>query len=216
MANVVFTVLRREIVEAARRSFDDVRAAHPDERYYAFALYSDDSAMTVCPAANSEEGFGRCIERYKAKDWFQKYSLSFFRWSIAEWAYECESLERFGAVHKMINVEGRYDRDDSDGFVNFKGQLFATMVLALKDLDAGGFFGTGKAREAVTLICSVSDSGCAVWLEEESARRLNPSAVYNAFWNEQMRDDAFANEFEDHRRNPGSMHRAFVRYLESK
>lgn len=214
MANVDFTLLRREIVEAARRSFSDVRAAHPHEKFYAFALYSDSSAMTALPAANTEEGFTRCIERYMAKGWFKDSSPSFFRWSTPEWAYECESSERFEAVYEMINVEGRYDRDDPSGFVNFKGRLFATMVLALSDLDAERFFGVGEARLGVTLLCSVTDSGSAVWLEEESARRLNPSAVYDAFWSEKLQDAAYAEEVENHRRKPDSIHRMFVDHIE--
>lgn len=223
MATVDFACVRREIQGAARRAFDAVRAAHRDETFYAFALYSDDSAMTVCPMANPEEGYERCVKRYQADQSYLEFLASHgipfdicmtnFRWGSGEWAYDCGGAEQFGTVCEMINAGGRYDAEDPEGFVNFKGRLFASMVLGLGDLDAEGSFGTGKARERVTLLCSVSDSACAVWLEEESARRLNPPAVFEAFWNERTRDPSIAEDFRNHRRRPDEVHRAFVRHL---
>ncbi len=224
MAGIDFSLLRREIKEATRRAFDAVRAQHLDETFYAFALYSDDSAMTVCPAANTEEGCDRCVTRYRADGWYAEAiashgitfdeEMSTFRWSTAEWAYECEGSEQFGAVYELVNVEGRYDDEDPEGFVNFKGRVFASMVMGLRDLDAEGYFGTGEARQRVTLLCSVSDSWCAVWLEEESARRLNPPAVFEAFWGQRMRDRTVVEGFRKHTLAPDDIHRAFVTHLE--
>lgn len=45
--------LRRRIEDAARQAFLDVLESHPDEHVYAFALYSDEDAMTVCPSTNT-------------------------------------------------------------------------------------------------------------------------------------------------------------------
>jgi hypothetical protein len=188
MAKVDFALVRREIRDAARRAFDAVRTAHSDEMFYAFALYSDGSAMTVCPAANTEEGYQRCVERYRADKSYMEFiashgipfdddCLSNFRWGVGEWAY-CEGSDQFGAVYEMINLDGRYDEEDPNGFVSFNARVWTSMMLGLKDLDAEGYFGTGKARQGVTLLCSGSNSGSDVWFEEESARQLNPPAVY--------------------------------------
>jgi hypothetical protein len=223
MAKVDFALLRREIKEAARHAFEAVQAAHPDETFYAFALYSDDSAMTVCPSANTEEGYERCVKRYQANKSFMdsiaSHRISWegcqsdFRWSTAEWAYEYDGHEQFDTVYRMINADDRYDEDDPEGFVTFKGRVFASMVLALKDLNAEGYFGARKARRGVTLLCSVSDSGCALWLEEESARRLNPSTVFERFWTERTRDGSIKEEFRQHQRSPDRIHRAFVKQM---
>jgi hypothetical protein len=62
------------------------------------------------------------------------------------------------------------------------------MIRALADLDKEGFFGTGEARERVTLFCTISDSDDAPGLENESARRLNPAAVYEAFHQDAERE----------------------------
>ena len=59
MTKIDFPRLRREIKEAARRAFETIANNHPNEQFYAFALYSDDGAMTVVPATNSEEALRR-------------------------------------------------------------------------------------------------------------------------------------------------------------
>jgi hypothetical protein len=225
MAGVDFALMGREIKHAARRAFTTVRSGHPDETFYAFALYSDDDAMTVVPSANTEQGNERCVKRCQGDKSYMEFiasegipfagCLSHLRWGTAEWAYEGVGAKPFKTVNKRINADDRYDDADPDGFVRFKGGLFATMVLGLQDLDAEGFFGTGSARQSVTLLCSISDSPCAVWLEEESARRLNPPSVYQAFFKEWMTDKAIAKDFRKHRRRPDDVYRAFVAHLQA-
>lgn len=172
MIQVDFSALRSEIRDAARRAFGAV-TSRPNERFYAFALYSDDGAMTVAPAANSEEELARKAQEYGCapiSDWL--------RWSTAEWDYEYEGSEHFAAVHEILNVE--YDCSDAE-FDAFRTKLYETMVQALGDLDAEGFFGTKEMREAVTIFCSISDSDDAERLEDASAQQLNPSTVYQKF-----------------------------------
>lgn len=45
----------RLIKESAKRCFSELRSANPEEKFCAFALYSDEGAMTVCPSANTDE-----------------------------------------------------------------------------------------------------------------------------------------------------------------
>lgn len=174
MPKVDFAALRRKMTEAARWAFTEVQENHPKERFYAFALPSDDGAMTVEPAANSEEALERAADG-------DEDTLAWMRWSTSEWTYETEGGDHFNDVYDAINADDRYDEDDEGAFGAFKEKLFETMILALEDLDAKGFFGKGKARSAVTLFCSVTDSEDAEKLEDESARRLNPAAVYRRF-----------------------------------
>jgi hypothetical protein len=176
MPNVNFATLQQEIASAARQAFTEIRNDHPSERFYAFALYTDDSAMTVEPAANSEEAL-----ESTAEDYDESPDTGWLRWGTAEWAYESEGGDHFNDVYDALNVENRYDKKDPKAFGAFKQNLFETMILALKSLDDEGFFGTGKDREAVTLFCSVSDSDDAEDLEDQSAKRLNSKAVYRRF-----------------------------------
>ncbi|MDG3004283.1 DUF4303 domain-containing protein [Paludisphaera mucosa] len=86
----------------------------------------------------------------------------------------------------MIGGCGRYDESDDGAFVEYKANVFAAMVLALSDLEAEGFFGSGRDRRSVAVFCSVADSICTAWLEADSARRLNPPEVFEAFQAERI------------------------------
>jgi len=54
----------------------------------------------------------------------------------------------FDAVNELINNRGMgfHDEERPMGFVKFKAGVFASMVLALRDLNEQGHFGTGTAR----------------------------------------------------------------------
>ena len=78
----------------------------------------------------------------------------------------------------------------------FRARSFGASIFALKELADEGYFGTGKDR--VTVFFSLSDDDDAVWLERESARRINPPEVFAAFEREwriaavaQYGEDAF-------------------------
>jgi hypothetical protein len=176
MAEIDFSLLRIKVKEAAQQAFEMVRANHPNERFYAFALYSDDSAMTIMPTANSEEAL---LRKAQAEEYLP--IPSWLRWSTSEWSYEAEGDEYFNAACDTINVEDRYDEMESGAFEVFRDKVFLTMVQALADLDATGFFGDGEARKVVTLFCSISDSEDAEHFENESVRQLNPTDVYEKF-----------------------------------
>lgn len=181
MIKVDFPALRSNIRDAARRAFETVIENHPGERFYAFALYSDDGAMTVLPAVNSEEAL-----LHQARAYGCAPIPNWLRWSTAEWKYEYEGSEHFETAHEMLNVA---ERCNDAEFEAFRVELYETMVQALGYLDAENFFGTGARREAVTVFCSISDSEDAEHLENESARRLNSLTVYEKFKNRYIVDE---------------------------
>jgi hypothetical protein len=85
-----------------------------------------------------------------------------------------------GGIYDFLNRANRNFKD-IDLWLKFKVTVFASMALALYDLDAEGLFGSGQIRERITLLCTVEDSPCTEWVEEESAQLLNPPPVYRAF-----------------------------------
>lgn len=177
--SVNFKQLRVAVREAAQKSFGDVRAAHADEHFYAFALYTDDGAMTIMPASNTEEGFRR-------KAGPQPKEANYYRWATGEWAYEAAGADAFQRVYDLLNAGSRYDGPGSDGetapdFPAFKNQVIETMISALGELDASGFFGSGTTREQVTLFVSISDSEETTAVEDASAQCLNPASVAERF-----------------------------------
>ena len=171
------------IRDAARQAFGDLRRAHPEETFYAFALYTDDGWMTIVPSANSEEGFQRAISSEP-----DQTSHHAYRWSTAEWAYEAAGNEHFDAANELLNAssadEEPDDSDETEEVRLYREQgdaLIASMVEGLRLLDAEGFFGTGEERGRVTLFVSISDSDEAEEVETISARQLNPPNVAAAF-----------------------------------
>jgi len=200
MSQVDYQRLRQEIALATRRAFDAVRAARPDEEFYAFALYTVDDAVGVTPSSNSEQAYQRGVSRWMAdephKQWLESRGISLEsfllgdeRWSPYQWEYECMESDGFHVVNELINNRGVgfYDEDDLNEFVKFKASVFASMVLALNDLNEQGYFGEGSVRNSLTVFCSVADSECSIWLEEDSARRLNPPQVFQQFEAERIK-----------------------------
>ena len=169
-----FTRFRLEVSAATRRAFADLQSNHADETIYAFALYSDDGAMTVCPAANTEEALGRQLRKQGIVE-----DAEHWRWYPGDWEYEYEGAQHFKAASDMLRsaVFGLPE----DGFVEFRQKVFETIVAALLDLENDGFFGVGAGREPLTIFFTISDSEQAEEWENQSARVLNPPAVYERF-----------------------------------
>ena len=189
---VDFASVRREIGEAARRAFTLVRSKHPDERFYTFALCSDCDAQSVCGSANTEEGNRRCLERYayrRAEDeaivakigmTFADYA-NYYRWNLPEWAYHATETREFRALDPLIGDADEIESADPEGFDAFRAQLYGSMILALKELDDEGFFGSGAPREAIVLFCDLVDPPEKYWFALESAKILNPPSTYQSF-----------------------------------
>jgi len=50
-----WTEFEGEITPLVKQALDELQRAHSDERFYAFSLYTDSSAMTIAVAGNSLE-----------------------------------------------------------------------------------------------------------------------------------------------------------------
>ena len=170
-----FSNFQREIAQAARASFDDLRSARPGEHFYAYALYTDSGVMTIMPAANSVEGL---MQARKEMDIPDDEEAPEFKWSVPEWKYEAWKAGNFNAISSKLRSELEYAE-----FPTFAEKVQTDMVAALKLLDSEGFFGTGKERNQIVLLVSISDDDDAIRLENESAKVLNPALVYEEFLN---------------------------------
>lgn len=174
----VFPDFAREIADAARVTYRALLAAHPDEHFYAFALYTDSGAMTVVPAANTEEGLKRVREQMEIGD---DEDAPEFTWATGEWAYEAAESDSFDPLCKKLadNVLG--PKFDEAKFAAYFKELQRDMIEALRLLDEEGLFGKGEERDKITLFVTISDDDEAVPLENESAKVLNPATVFDRF-----------------------------------
>ncbi|MDR6500760.1 hypothetical protein J2785_003930 [Burkholderia ambifaria] len=173
-----FSDFQREIADAARATFKALRALHPDEHFYAFALYTDSGAMTVVPAANSVEGLSRVRAQQAVADDDPDPQ---YVWGFSEWAYAAAEASPFNVICGKLADEVLSPTFVRSRFAEFSRQLHADMIEALRLLDRDGLFGTGEARESITLFISISDDDAAEALENESAKALNPPAVADKF-----------------------------------
>lgn len=167
-----------EIADAARVTYRALLAAHPQDHFYAFALYTDSGAMTVVPAANSDEGLKRVREQMAVGD---DEKAPEFTWATGEWAYESAEADSFNPLCKRLADTVLGPNLPEAQFDAFFKELQRDMIEALRQLDREGLFRTGAEREKITLFVTISDDNGAEELENQSAQILNPPAVFDRF-----------------------------------
>lgn len=161
--------LTRDIREAARASFSALLAQHGDEHFYAFALYTDEDCYTVVPAANSLERHQAAMARKEDVD---PGTIACYKWSSAEWAFECFAADPFDPVCDQLADACAAVSGDAAAFAAFKADVHAAMTEALRQLDAEGFFDEHRAGAVLFITSSGGDEALA--MEDASAKALNP------------------------------------------
>lgn len=158
-----FALLQTLVAHAARLAVDCVRRAHPEQHIDAFALVSDDSAMTIGCMANSREALA-------ASEYGEE-----MLWNPAEWAFD-DGGAYFDSAYRLLLQAHRELPFDVD-FATFRAGVFDACIAALAQLDAERVFGTGAERDENLLLFEVSDSEPL----EGAMARLNPPAVVARF-----------------------------------
>ena len=141
-----FEDLKQQIEDAARKAFLEIYEKHGAEKIYSFALYSDEGAMTVCPAVNT-------LENLKNAD---EDDFLYYKYEPAEWAYEMEGAEvEFNEIcTRLRNVLDQYE--DEEWFAEFQNKLYETCIEVLEKLKSEDFF-KRITGEDIFLIFTVSD-----------------------------------------------------------
>lgn len=165
-----FSMLATEIARGARRAFDSVREAHSDQTLDAYALYTDESAMTICHIAHSREALAMAA-RGDQDD---------FKWSCHEWSF-ADNPEALEIAYRLILLHHR-DFPFQVDFQTYRAGVFEACIQALERLDQEGYFGHGSTRDDVRVLFEVSDSDDVPGANE----RLNPPRVYDEYrrWRE--------------------------------
>jgi hypothetical protein len=107
--------------------------------------------------------------------------LNYYRWNLPEWSFHTHGIGEFRSLDPLIEHARRMEEDEPSGFLAYRAQLYGTMILALRDLDESGFFGTGADREAIALFCDLVEPPEKYWFALESAKVLNPSSRFDGF-----------------------------------
>jgi Domain of unknown function (DUF4303) len=155
------------IEAATRAAFSEMVDKHAAEGVYAFALYSDGGAMTVCPSTNSELHLTTVDQD----------DLLYMKFEPAEWKYEMLGADvMFNDICTSLREElDREEHDDDDAWFNeFQSTLFDTCVDVLDKLKTENFFHFTAGRE-VFLTFTVSDYEFTKAETKRTIIRLNDS-----------------------------------------
>ena len=168
--------LRAAIRDEAAKAFADLQQESPGESVYVFGLfdYADYGCPTLFYGGNTEQ---RLAERLAEGD----LSVETARWRPVYWGTH-DQLAAAPMVEEIIEQFGLAEDDDDESLFDFAEQVRAEMVLALRELDARGFFGTGNDRNQLTLTVSTQDEADSDdWTHLISARLLNPENVFRKY-----------------------------------
>jgi len=151
-----------QIAQATTSVFSALKNEHPDEDFYAFALYTDSSAMSVVAAGNSEQALEKVLKNADERSAEQDV---YYRWVSSEWRYEAFHGSEFKGVSKTVR-----ESPDRSNFRKFKVDVHAAMIEALRTVDADGLFSTGPDRDKIIVFATIADDDNAEQLENDSQR----------------------------------------------
>lgn len=169
--------LIQQIIQAARSSFSDLMLTHKDDDFYAFILYTDDDCYTILPSANSIQKLNEKILKRGIGD---PKRIAGYKWSIGEWAYEAWHDDEFSQICDALSEASEVASSDGT-FSTFKENTHQSMIDALRALDQEGFF--GAIRKNIAIFISSSDYDESIAIENNSAKLLNSSDLYEKFVN---------------------------------
>ncbi|WP_126653711.1 DUF4303 domain-containing protein [Chryseobacterium aureum] len=168
-----FEILKQQIENAAKKAFLEVYEKHGAEEIYSFALYSDEGAMTVCPAANT----------MKAMENADEDDVLYYKYEPAEWTYEMEGAdEDFNEICTQLRTELYKHDDDDQWFEGFQAKLYSTCIEVLEKLKNENFF-TNITGKEIFLIFTVSDYDFETKDLQDLIIRLNDNEYKNEYMN---------------------------------
>lgn len=171
-----FSGLADQIAAASRAALSEISARCGDDPVRAFALYTDDGAMTVCPAMATERQLHVLVDENPDE-------ADFYRFSPTEWPMEGEGAEQaFDALCTRVRthvmaLEGEPE-EDSTAFEAFREELLETFVQVLERLRAED---PAFADPRLMLLVTVSDGDEDASVLRHRVARLNGPDVQEQF-----------------------------------
>lgn len=166
-----FQVLKSQLTQATQAAFTEVLAQHRAEGICGFALYSDEGALTVCPATNTLAHLATQAPE----------DVLYAKFEPAEWRYEnVGAAAQFDAIGRQLRAQALDEALTDATFEQFRQQFYATCVAVLDELRQQGFFNQAAGRE-VFLLFHVSDSDTPAEELTQLVSRLNPNAYSDEY-----------------------------------
>jgi len=161
MVSMDFDSLKQQIKKAAKNAFLENVTKHGEE-ICAFALVSDDGAMTVVPYTNTKT---HLLKMQKEDPVYKEvYEFEPSEWYTSDGAND--------EINTICNILNKYVLDENIDFGAFKKELFETCVQILEELQQDNFFKDNLQKDILVLF-GISDT-----LEPEEhlikwAKRIN-------------------------------------------
>lgn len=185
----------KKVYEASKAAFSAVIGANPNQSFYTFALWTDDSLQFLYPAANTEEALTETVQRYR-ETVDPKYACTStragMRWSYGDWGFfPAEVGERY---FEEINEALRENFDRSEEEFRAGTELLWPAILnGFQRLEKERFFGSGPERSKITLVLVGDLDGDLInsWVSA-----LNPPDFADRYinWNCEAPDDESKND----------------------
>ena len=107
---------------ASKAAFSEVVQKHPEQSFYAFGLFTDDSLQFVYPVANTEEGLTKTVERYK-REVDPKYGCTStragMRWSYGDWDFFPDiGGDHFAKINEIVRANFDLPREQFEAAVD--------------------------------------------------------------------------------------------------
>jgi hypothetical protein len=169
-----FNALRNQVIAAAKQAFSEIAAAHPKEKLCAFALYTDDGAMTLCPSTCTRS----FLDAKAAED---PDDYLYYKYSTSEWPFEMAGAEQeFNAISKTVSDGVSSTGRNKAAFVKFRASLIEMCITSLEELRREFFKEQG---EDFILLVAISDLGGLDTPKQEKrmVARLNSPAISREF-----------------------------------
>ena len=177
MASIDYAKLAEQLRDGLRATFTELIAENPDQTFYTFALFTDDSLQFAEAAANSEEALVKTLERYNAdRDDDEPVTDNNMRWSYGDWEFfPVEGEEHLGSVNLVLQDNFNAEEDVFEAQIE---HLWKALLDGFQQLNQEGFFGEGEARSKITLLVvgHVPEEIVDEWVEA-----LNPESVAQEF-----------------------------------
>ena len=170
------------IAKSAEAAFSKIIEENPEHEFYAFALTTNSDADYVNGSVNSHQNREKIIK--DAGENGDKYK-DYYTWFPGVWKdFEFVYPDLFNPVNDILRKYHNELLDD--GFIEYRDDVFESMIKALKILNDKGFWGQDEKRSSVTVFMTIYDCYLTEEYEEKSARLLNPKETFEEFNNRKL------------------------------
>lgn len=157
-------LLKAEMKAAVREHRKALLEHFPSEHFYGYSLYASDDVESIGPVANSETA----IRAAPSHSMFHYY-----RFNPDEWNY----WDDFGTFDEVNRIIATLHNQPDHRFGAIKTRILLEALACLQELEGEGVFGPRTSDRFV--VVWLSDSSHPI--KNDSARRLNSDAVYQAY-----------------------------------